>query len=294
MSIRSEKFLTLASVDYAGMSIEDLRALFHEYLAEGMHGLCFSPYQEGQQPGDQLSEEQIRRRLEIIKPYTSWIRSFSCTEGNEQIARIAKMSGLKTMIGAWIGSDKEQNNVEIENLIQLAKEGVVDIAVVGNEVLLRNDLSENEILTYINRVKEAIPGIPVGYVDAYYQFVERPALVEACDTLLVNCYPFWEGSSIEQASLYLKQMYAVTKGIAQGKSVIITETGWPNKGESVKDAAPSETNAMKYFLNVNAWSQSRGIPMFYFSSFDESWKVHHEGDVGARWGLWNKNENLKY
>jgi GPH family glycoside/pentoside/hexuronide:cation symporter len=34
--------------------------------------------------------------------------------------------------------------------------------------------------------------------------------------------------------------------------------------------------------------------MFYFSSFDESWKVHQEGDVGARWGLWDKFENLKY
>jgi exo-beta-1,3-glucanase (GH17 family) len=34
--------------------------------------------------------------------------------------------------------------------------------------------------------------------------------------------------------------------------------------------------------------------MFYFSSFDESWKTGTEGDVGAYWGLWDKHEQLKY
>ena len=34
-----------------------------------MHGLCFSPYGEGQKPGDLITEAQIRRRLEIIAPY---------------------------------------------------------------------------------------------------------------------------------------------------------------------------------------------------------------------------------
>ena len=34
--------------------------------------------------------------------------------------------------------------------------------------------------------------------------------------------------------------------------------------------------------------------MFYFSSFDESWKERYEGNVGQRWGIWDKNEKLKY
>jgi GPH family glycoside/pentoside/hexuronide:cation symporter len=161
-------------------------------------------------------------------------------------------------------------------------------------VLLRNDLSEQDVLNYINRVRESLPRVPIGYVDAYYQFIERPRLVEACDIILVNCYPFWEGCSIDQASSYLKQMYAVTKKAAQGKPVIITETGWPDKGDNIHNAEPTPINAMKYFINVNNWADKEQIQLFYFSSFDESWKVHHEGDVGARWGLWDKNEKLKY
>ena len=301
---QNDKLLSLTSVnfkdglktdiDFTGKTDSEIKEVFSEILNKGLHGLCFSPYLEGQNIGDQLSEEQIQKRLDVIKPDTKWIRSFSCTEGNEFIPKVAREKGLKNMVGAWISGDKEQNEEEIIALINLAQQGYVDIAVVGNEVLLRNELTEQEILDYISKVKEALPGIPVGYVDAYYQFHERPSLVEACDVILANCYPFWEGCSIDQSSIYLKQMYSITKTAAKGKPVIITETGWPDKGSNTLDAVPSSNNAMKYFININNWAEQEKIEIFYFSSFDESWKVHHEGDVGQRWGIWDKNEKLKF
>ena len=283
-----------SDTDFSSKTDADIKALFSKTLNNGLHGLCFSPYLEGQNIGDQLSESQITKRMEVIAPYTQWVRSFSCTDGNELIPKVAQQKELKTMVGAWIGDDKTQNEKEIKALIKLGESGFVDIAVVGNETLMRGELSEEELLAYINRVKKALPGIPVGYVDAYYQFVERSKLIDACDVILVNCYPFWEGCNIEQSSIYLKQMYAVTQQFAKGKPVIITETGWPNKGDSLQSAKPTENNAMKYFIDSSNWAKKNEIPLFYFSSFDESWKVHHEGDVGARWGIWDKNEKLKY
>ncbi|MEW4922333.1 MFS transporter [Algibacter sp. 2305UL17-15] len=281
-------------IDFTSKSKAEIKSHFKDTLNNGLHGLCFSPYLEGQDIGDILSEAQILQRMEVVRPYAKWVRSFSCTDGNEFIPKVAHKCGIRTMVGAWIGSDKTKNEVEIKALIDLAKKGHVDIAVVGNEVLLRNELSESEVINYIKRVKKAIPNIPVGYVDAYYQYNDHPKLVEACDVILANCYPFWEGANINQASAYLRQMYAFTKNLANGKPVIITETGWPNRGDSTKNAAPSKENAMKYFIKANAWAQENNIDMFYFSSFDESWKVHHEGDVGQRWGLWDKNEQPKY
>ena len=280
--------------DFSSKTDAELKALFLKTLNNGLHGLCFSPYLEGQNIGDQLSKSQIYKRMDVIAPYSQWVRSFSCTEGNEHTPKIAKEKQLQTMVGAWIGDDKIQNEKEIKALIKLAKSGFVDIAVVGNETLMRGELSEEELLAYINRVKKALPEIPVGYVDAYYQFVERPKIIDACDVILVNCYPFWEGCNIEESALYLKQMYAVTQQFAKGKPVIISETGWPNKGARLESAQPTENNAMKYFIDASNWAQKNEIPLFYFSSFDESWKVHHEGDVGARWGIWDKNEKLKF
>jgi GPH family glycoside/pentoside/hexuronide:cation symporter len=286
---------TSIGTDLSSKSEADLRAQFSKILNNGLHGLCFSPYLEGQEATDVLSENQIRRRLDIIAPHTQWIRSFSCTKGNELIPIIAHQKGLKTLVGAWISDDLERNEKEIQSLITLAKSGLVDMAAIGNEVLHRDEISEEVLLGYIKKVREALPEIiPVGYVDAYYQFLDRPALVDACDVILTNCYPFWEGADSDYALSYFNSMIELTEQVAKGKKVIVTETGWPNIGENVQTAIPSTTNAMKYFIAVQEWAKSKNIELFYFSSFDESWKVKQEGAVGAGWGIWDKHEKLKY
>lgn len=294
MSFRNDYILSLAGQDVANKSETELRSVFTEVLNQGMHGICFSPYLEGQEPGNLITEEQIRRKMEIIQPYTNWIRTFSCTEGNEMIPPIAKEYGLKTMVGAWLGENQSINEEEIANAVRIANEGHADIVAVGNEVLYREDLSEGELLKFIVQVKNQIHGIPVGYVDAYYEFCNRPAITEACDMIFANCYPFWEGCHIDYSLLYMKDMYNRALKAGCGKKVIITETGWPNRGTTFEDSKPSLSNAIRYFINAQQWSKEDNIEMFYFSSFDEMWKMGSEGDVGAYWGLWDKDGKLKY
>lgn len=294
-SLKEIKHTTYAGVDFTNISTKSLEELCNNTLENGMHGLCFSLYEDGQKPGDIITEEQVRKRMEIIKPYTKWVRSFSCTDGNEFIPRIAQEYGIKTLVGAWLGDDPEINKKEIAGLIKLAKEGFVDIAAVGNEVMYRKDLREDELLDFMAEVREAIPSnIPIGYVDAYYEFSDRPRITEACDVILANCYPYWEGCPMEYSLQHMKQMYYQAAEAGKGKKVIITETGWPSEGGGFKGSTASKENYMKYFINSQAWSAEDSIEMFYFASFDESWKVGAEGDVGAYWGLWDKNENLKF
>ena len=302
MSFKNEEYHLYTGVDFAQhsgvnfskYSFEDLKKLWRGTLNKGMHGICFSMYEDGQEPGDTITEDQVERRVNILKPYANWIRSFSCIEGNEHIPRIAHKHGMQTMVGAWLGDDKDDNEKEIEGLIQLAKEGCVDIAAVGNEVLYRNDLTLDELLTYIKRVKEAVPHIPVGYVDAYYEFSLHPELVDISDVILSNCYPYWEGCHIDGALGHMQQMFGQASAAAKGKKVIITETGWPSEGGNLKGAFSSPENAIKYFINTQVWATQANVEIFYFSSFDESWKTGDEGDVGAYWGLWDKDEKLKF
>jgi GPH family glycoside/pentoside/hexuronide:cation symporter len=278
-----------------GKSAAELRALFAEVRSAGIYGLCFSPYAEGQASGDPLSEAQIRRRIEIVAPGTRWIRTFACTGGHELIPAIARAKGLKTMVGAWVGPDEARNEREIESLVELARAGHVDIAVVGNEVLLREELSEEQLIGYLQRVREAVDEeVPVGCVDAYYQFLQRPALVAACDVVLPNCYPFWEGVDVDRAVPFLKRMHALVQAAAGEKLVIVAETGWPGAGQTVEDAVPSPENAMRYFVEVQQWARREGVRLYYFTSFDEPWKVAQEGEVGPQWGLWDKDERPKY
>lgn len=305
MSFRKEHFfkengssdIHSGGIDISSYSKVDLKQLWRATLDRGMHGICFSMYEDGQEPGDIISVEQVERRIKILKPYSKWVRSFSCIEGNEFVPQMAHKHGLKTLVGAWLSDDLVKNEVEIKALIELANNGFVNIAAVGNEVLYRNDLTLEQLLEYIKRVKQAVPqNVQVGYVDAYYEFSVHPELVENSDIILTNCYPYWEGTPIELSNSHMQSMFQETLNAAQstGKKVIITETGWPSQGESLKGAHASYENAIKYFVDTQQWSLQNDIDIFYFSSFDESWKKGAEGEVGAYWGLWDKDEKLKF
>lgn len=300
MSFRKELFQKYKPSDkFSGynymqdMDLEEIKRLFQEILNSGIHGFCYSIYEEGQGPGDVISEEQIRRRLTILKDHSQWVRTFSCIEGNEIIPKVAKEFGMQTLVGAWLGDDPEKNEEEITNLIDLCNKGLVDIAAVGNEVLYRNDMSKEELIEYIKRVKDAVD-VPVGYVDAYYEFTQHPDISEISDVILCNCYPYWEGTSYEDSLQHMQHMYNAAKQAGNGKRTIITETGWPSQGESLGGAVPTRENAMKYFINTNLWTQDEDIEIFYFASFDEDWKKGAEGEVGAFWGVWDSKGALKY
>ena len=294
MGVLHRRQSNLAGINVAGLSEQALRQLVQDILEEKIHGISFSPYVEGQGPGTQIQESQIRERLELIKDYTTAIRTFSCSEGNELIPAIAKEAELSTMVGVWLDDNREQNEIELANAIEIAKMGHADILGVGNEVLLRGDLSEHELLDYIERAKSAGTGVPVGYVDAYFEFEVHPLIADACDIILANCYPFWEGCPAEHAHLYMREMVRTAQRAGNGKQVIVSETGWPNIGTAEGGAVPSFENAIKYFVDTFLWAEEEAIEVYWFSSFDEAWKVNAEGDVGAYWGLWDKDGSPKY
>ncbi len=271
-----------------------LRDAFQTVLKRGVHGLCYSPYLEGQAPGSQIGEAQIRERLKIIQPYTRWIRTFSCTDGHEHTPRIAHELGIKTLVGAWIGTDAEINEREIAGVIEVARAGHADIVAVGNEVLLREGMNEDELLACIQRVKDALPSVPVGYVDAYFLFEKHPRITAACDVIMTNCYPFWEGCPREGALAYMQNMLRRTRAAAPGKRILISETGWPDQGSPFQGSVPSTEGAMAYFTDTIEWAEAEDIEVFYFAAFDEAWKVGAEGDVGAYWGLWDKDGKPKF
>ncbi|MFN5850093.1 MAG: MFS transporter, partial [Chitinophagales bacterium] len=245
-----EKFPTYINVgiDFESLVTGNLKEQFLKTFNKNMHGICFSVFNETQNPKDLISEEQIVKRLQVLVNHAEWIRVFSCTNGHELIPKIAKEMGFKVMMGAWIGKDEEENAKEIKSLIRLINEGHVDMAAVGNEVLFRKDQDEEKLIVYINEVRKNTNGISISYVGIYNEFIDYPKLVDACDNILINCYPFWEGAHIEHASVYLQEMYNKTKLIAKGKEIIITETGWPSSGQVIGEAIPSVENLMIYYI----------------------------------------------
>jgi exo-beta-1,3-glucanase (GH17 family) len=260
-----------------------------------VYGLNFSPYLEGQDPnlGSEVNEQQLRARMAIIAPHTEWIRTFGCTKGLEKAGSIAHEMGLKAALGAWLGRDLAANEREISNLIAAAKAGQVDLAVVGSEVLLRGDLSEAQLIEYINRVKGEVPGLSVTTGEVYSVLLAHPAVISAVDVVFVNYYPYWEGIGLDHALSAIHGWHQQIVKAAGGKAVIVSETGWPSCGNQVGEAIPSPENASYYFLNFVSWARANQVSYFYFEALDESWKAKYEGPQGACWGVWDKDGNLK-
>lgn len=261
-----------------------------------LEGLNFSPFMDGQDPnlGATVSEAQLRSRMAIVAPYCRWIRTFGATRGLEAAPRIAQEFGLRVAMGAWIGRNLGANEEELAALIAAARAGLVDLAIVGSEVMLRRDLSEDALIAYIRRVRQQVPaGVPVTTADAYGEWLARPALMEAADVIFVNYYPYWEGLAATAAMGVLHEQHHRLLAAARGKPVIVSETGWPSAGEVRANAVPSLENAVLYFLTFVSWARANKVNYFYFEAFDETWKAAYEGPQGAHWGIWDKHGRLK-
>jgi exo-beta-1,3-glucanase (GH17 family)/chitodextrinase len=260
-----------------------------------LFGINFSPYVGNQDPaaGIVISEAQIRERLSRIAAYTTWIRTYGCTHGSENIPKIARAFGLRTAIGAWLDRDTVSNEEEIRNLITLIKDGQVDIGIIGNEVMSRGDLTESELLNYIAEVRQAAPQAILAVADTYSALLQHPNIVGAADVVFAHHYPFWDGESIDDAMAYLHRHDVLLRNRYPSKEIIVGETGWPSGGASKESAVPSPENAARYFLNFVSWARALNRKYYYFEAFDEAWKIREEGAVGTHWGVWTQNGETK-
>ena len=265
------------------------------------YGLNLSPYiaadEDPNKGGSQITATELEERTELVAPYAKWVRTFGCNDDLRDAGMFAHGLGLKAAVGAWLSSSTTENESQIHRLIDLAKEGRVDIAIVGSEVLLRGDLPESDLISYINEVKDSLHAagadVPVTYADVWGELISHPNVISAVDLLFVNYYPYWEGRKVDYAVAYVHRQHQQLVAAGGGKEVIVSETGWPSCGNQIGDAVPSPGNASFYFLNFVSWARANDVKYFYFETYDESWKAKYEGPQGACWGIWDKEGNLK-
>lgn len=280
----------------------------------GMYGLCFSPYKDGNGPPDYVPVEQIRERLEIVAPYTEWVRSYSATNGLEEIPFEARKLGLKVAMGTWL---RDSYEAEIDNLVTKAQAGFVDIAVVGNEELISQAFDANELIDIISDVRQRFQeancpnDILVGIAEPFGTWANRQAgslfkrdangvlvngeVIESVDIVLLNIYPFFEDVHIRDAEAKLDEMYreavAAVHEVDANMKVVISESGWPTEGKDWGVAKSSPANAARYFYQAQCWAARNDVKMFYFAAFDEQWKPPPEYE--AHWGIWDSNGVIK-
>lgn len=274
-----------------------------------IYGVGYGPFRNGQNPdwGPFPSEEEIQEDMLFLNRLTNNIRTYGSTGGLESIATIASNYGINVIQGAWLSDNYTTNNLEIANAIRIANEGIVDSVIMGNEVLLRRDLSEAELISFINSTKNNV-SIPVTTAEIWSIWENSPKLVTAVDFILVHIHPYWEGISVDNATKYVIDKYNELQIMYPDKKIVIGETGWPSTGKTLGKAVPGPDNQRKFIEEFVSLANQNSIEYYYFEVFDEEWKLIKTEDTSSssksesnislngveqNWGLYHSDGTLK-
>ena len=265
-----------------------------------LKSLSFAPFRAGQGPvqGIYPTPEQIEADLKLISRKTHNIRTYASSEGNmPKIPELAGKYGLTMLQGAWLNAPnvlQDKNKAEIAELIRSANAhpDVVKRVIVGNEVLLRYDLTVEQLIGYIREVKRSVKQ-PVSYADAWSMYMAHPELIKEVDFITIHILPYWNDRPIaaDEAPAHIERMIKDIKqqanAIAPNKPILIGESGWPSAGRQRGSAIPSVVNEARFIRAFIKVAADNGIDYNIVESFNQTWKSAFEGVAGGNWGLYS-------
>lgn len=288
--------LGLAWVQTRPVSMPELRL----GAGERLQCVSYAPYRRpGHTPFDanlRIDAAQIREDLAALAPLSACVRLYSVDQGLDQVPAIAREFGLKVMLGAWIGADDARNAAELERAIAVANThaDVVDVLVVGNEVLLRREQSLAGMQALLAKARES-SRVPVTYADVWEFWMANAALAEHVDRVTVHILPFWEDHpvAVDDAPAHVAETYARVSAHFD-KPVVIGETGWPSAGRQREGSLPSRVNQARFIRGFVGEAHARGWQYNLIEAIDQPWKRALEGTVGGHWGFLDQHLQAKF
>jgi exo-beta-1,3-glucanase (GH17 family)/cellulose synthase/poly-beta-1,6-N-acetylglucosamine synthase-like glycosyltransferase len=259
-------------------------------------GLAFSPYQRGESPEDNrfATPAEIRADLEKASQITGRIRTYTVAHGQDAIPRLAADYPLEVTLGSYINRDTAGDQAELRRLIEVANDSQnVDRVLVGNEVLLRADLTPAQLIAYIERVKAGVH-VPVSTAEPWHVWIAHPELANAVDYITIHLLPYWEGVPVDQALKEVLTRLDQVQRAYPGKKIVIGEVGWPSNGVAVGGAVASRVNQALFLRGFFNAAQARGLDYFVMEAFDQPWKTSFEGRVAGYWGMFDLDRHAKW
>jgi exo-beta-1,3-glucanase (GH17 family)/glycosyltransferase involved in cell wall biosynthesis len=260
-------------------------------------GFSLSVFQRYQSPFKQdfPNDQQIDDDLKLLRKYTGNVRTYTMQQ-NPQLYRLAEKDGLKVMAGAEIDKRLDNNEKEIATLIAMARQypGTINRVIVGNEVLFRNDLTPEQMMVYLDRVRAALHQ-PVSIGEPDYIWLKYPELADHVDFITIHLFPFWNGRAQNFAIGDALGAYHNIKQHFPNKPVVVGEIGWPSNGDRHEYADPSVSNEAIFDRNWLNAAKAENIDYYLFEAFDQPWKEDlGEGRTGAYWGMFNADRQPKF
>lgn len=263
--------------------------------------VSYAPFRSHQTPWNSaliISPEQIASDLVELSKISKCVRTYSVENGLDKVPDLASRVGLKVILGVWIGRNRHKNAVLIDEAISLARQypEVITAIVVGNEVLLRGEMTASDLREIIRSVKTRVD-IPVTYADVWEFWLRYREVSHDVDFVTIHILPYWEDFPVraEDAAAHVDAIRNRMTIAFPGKEILIGETGWPSKGRMRDRALPSRINQARFNSEILDRAKQENFRVILFEAYDEPWKRQWEGTVGGYWGLYDADHRqLKY
>jgi exo-beta-1,3-glucanase (GH17 family) len=260
---------------------------------EKLYCVSYTPFRGAQTPLDpatMIPAAQIDDDLARLAQVTDCVRTYSVDFGLDQIAGIAAKHGLKVMQGLWLSSNLAKSRYQVETAIELANKypGTIRSVVVGNEVLLRGDMTATDLANTIRAVKARVR-VPVTYADVWEFWLRNRDVANAVDFITIHILPYWEDFPIaaRDAMAHVEAIRRQVAAAFPGREILLGEVGWPSAGRMREGALPSPANQARVIQDVLALGKRENFNVNIIEAFDQPWKRALEGTVGGHWGLFD-------
>lgn len=264
-------------------------------LAAGqkLYCLSYAPFQGSQTPYDpatSIPAAQIEADIVKLSRITDCVRIYATDQGLENLVPIAARYGMKVLQGAWVSNNAAKTQLQIDAALAVAERypDTVRAIIVGNEALLRGDITSPDLAALMRSVK-ARSKVPVTYADVWEFWLRAPEVAAAADFITIHILPYWEDFPIpaREAAAHVDAIRKRVAGIFGPKDVIIGEVGWPSQGRMREGALPSPANQARVIQEVLALATAGNYRVNVIEAFDQPWKRAQEGVVGGHWGLYD-------
>jgi glucan 1,3-beta-glucosidase len=255
--------------------------------------VSYAPFRGAQtplSPTTHVPADQIEEDLKQLVKVTDCVRTYSIENGLDQVPGLAQKVGLKVIQGIWLGSNRFRNLTQISTVVRLTKEypDTITAVVVGNEVLLRGEMTVNDLAATIRSVKAQVT-VPVTYADVWEYWLRNREIYDAVDFITIHILPYWEDFPI-RAKFAAAHVDTIRQQMAvafPGKEILVGETGWPSEGRMREGALPSRTNQARVVSEILDLAKQENFRVNLIEAYDQPWKRRLEGTAGGYWGLFD-------
>lgn len=263
-------------------------------VSRPFHGAAYQPYRAHQSPtGKTPSLAEIDEDLATLKHYVRAVRTYSSRGNLAGLPGLAAEHGLTVLQGVWVDGEAVRSRQEIEAAVAGAGERAVTGLLVGNEALLRRDLTLPQLTAYLDEVRKRT-GKPISTAEPWAVWLEQRELARHVDFIAIHILPYWEETKNDEAIAYTIDRINEVRAAFPDKKLVIAEVGWPSGGRARWDLQPGRAAQARFLRTVLDHTERQGIEAYAMEAVDGPWKYTIEGSVGPYWGFLDAERRQKF